>query len=76
MSDESVEIYVHSDSYQFLLYTCAGYLGHLFTKAESRASTIALISRLAFMKRRTGRKLPRDACMASLPRRKVYFPTS
>jgi hypothetical protein len=36
--------------------TCAGYLGHLFTKSESRASTIALISHLAFMKRRTGQE--------------------
>ena len=33
---------------------CAGYLGHLFTKSESRASTIALISHLAFMKSCTG----------------------
>ena len=39
-----------------IILTCAGYLGHLFTKSESRASTMALISHLAFMKRRTGQE--------------------
>jgi hypothetical protein len=36
------------------IQTCAGYFGHLFTKSESCASTIALISHIAFIKICTG----------------------
>jgi hypothetical protein len=42
---------IYKDPYYI---TCAGYLGHLFIKSESRASSIALISHLAFAKRHTG----------------------
>src|SRR6266436_9479395 len=45
---------------------CAGYLGHLFTKLESCASTIALISSLAFMKRRTGPETREQASQCSM----------
>src|SRR6266852_4171750 len=46
--------------------TCAGYLGHLFTKSESRASTIALISHLAFTKRYTGQETQEQASSCSI----------
>jgi hypothetical protein len=48
------------------MYRCAGYLGHLFTKSESCASTIAPISYLAFMKRRTGPETREQASQCSM----------
>jgi hypothetical protein len=45
---------------------CAGYLGHLFTKLQSCTSTIALISHLAFTKRRTGQVTREQASQCSM----------
>jgi hypothetical protein len=45
---------------------CAGYLEHLFTKSESHDSTIALISQLAVMKRRTGQEPLEQASQCSM----------
>src|SRR6266852_9273194 len=53
--------------------TCAGYLGHLFTKSESRASTIALISHLAFTKRYTGQETQEQANQCSM---NIHMPNS
>src|SRR6266567_3277029 len=55
------------------LLGCAGYLGHLFTKSESRASTIALISHLAFTKRYRGQETQEQANQCSM---NIHMPNS
>src|SRR5260221_5980761 len=55
-----------------LAEACAGYLTHLFTKSEGYASTMALISHLAFTKRCTCEETQEQASSCSM---NIHAPT-